>query len=130
MINIKFMAPDKVLFQGEADHLVARSTIGEYAIYQDHINIVTTLDISKVKIVDLNNINHEFTVSGGYLYFENNTATILTKAGENLENIDVRKAQIKKEKIEKLISLGNNNDIKALELDLKKQINRINQAKK
>lgn len=130
MINVKFMAPDKVLYQGEADHLVARSTLGEYAIYKDHIAIVTTLDISKVKIVDLEGKDHEFTVSGGYLYFENNTATILTKAGENLENIDIRKAEIKKEKIEKLLKAGGDADIKSLELDLKKQINRINQAKK
>lgn len=130
MINIKFMAPDKVLFEGEADHLVARSTLGEYAIYQNHINIVTTLDISKVKIVDLNQKVHEFTVSGGYLYFENNTATILTKAGENLENIDVRKAQLKKERIEKLMASGKDADLKTLELDLKKQLNRINQVKK
>lgn len=132
MINIKFMAPDKTLYLGEADHLVARSTVGEYAIYQNHISIVTTLDISKIKIVDLKGENHEFTISGGYLYFANNQATILTKAGENLKNIDVRKAKMKKEKIEQLLASGSEIDsqIKSLELDLKKQINRITQGEK
>lgn len=130
MINVKFMAPDKVLYKGPADHIVARSTEGELAIYTDHINIITTLDISKVKIVDDKNKDHEFTVSGGYMYFENNQLTILTKAGENLENIDVKKAEAKKAQIEKMLAAGKDTDIKGLELDLKKQINRINQAKK
>ena len=129
MLKVKFMAPDKTLYNGEADHVVARSTEGEYAIYKDHINIITNLDISKLKIIDRNNKEHIFTISGGYLFLENNVLTILTKSAENLENIDIRKAEEKARQIEKMLKQTGDKDLKSLELDLKKQINRINAKK-
>lgn len=125
MLDVKFMAPDKTLYNGTADHIVAKSTDGEFAIYVNHINIIANLEISQLKIVDNNLNNHIFTISGGYLFLENNKLTILTKSAENLENIDVRKAEEKRKKLEELISSGTSTSSEILELKLKKQLNRI-----
>lgn len=128
MLHLKFMAPDKVLFKGEIDHLVAKTIDGDVAIYNNHIGLVTSLDISVLKLVLNDNSVMKFTISGGYLHVDNNQIVILTKSGENLKNIDRKKAEIKKQKIEEMMkTTSNNSELEKLEVRLKKQLNRINQ---
>ena len=92
-MKIKIITHEKVVFDGEADEIIAKSTEGEFGILENHVPCMKVLDICVAKIIDKGEVKL-FTVMGGVLQFKNNEALILTDIAECSDEIDCDRAKL------------------------------------
>ncbi|HEY3375684.1 MAG TPA: F0F1 ATP synthase subunit epsilon [Candidatus Aquicultor sp.] len=102
-LTCEVVSPERIVFSGEADIIVARGAEGELGIMANHIPIVTPLQIGELRVKNGNDQEY-ITVMGGYLEFNNNKATVLADVAELWSQIDVERARQKKEERERELS--------------------------
>ncbi len=130
MLSVKL-----VTYQGdyktlEVDSINLPTPQGRRGILPNHMPIMLPIDIG-VMYVKINGQQQRYTVSKGVFYFENNEATLLADTIEDVDEIDVDRAEIAKSKAEeRLKSASKEIDIRRAEIALAKAVNRINAAKK
>ena len=56
-----------VLFQGEAEKVVAKTTTGEITVLDNHLPLITVLARGVLKITDEKREDHFFPVESGFL---------------------------------------------------------------
>jgi|SRR5690625_2049776 len=126
---LEIVTPDKKFFEDEVEMVVVTGTEGELGILKNRLPIVTPLGIGKVKIKQ----NGEFRVASvaeGYLDVGQNKTVIVTDAAEWPDEIDVKRAELAKQRAEELLQKKQGDiDYLRAEIALKKAINRINVAK-
>ncbi len=91
-MKIKIITHEKVVFDGEADEIIAKSTEGEFGILESHVPCMKVLDICVAKVINKGEVKL-FTVMGGVLQFKNNEALILTDIAECSDEIDCNRAR-------------------------------------
>ena len=93
-----------VIYDEEVEHIVVHDQAdGEYAIYDNHIPVVSVLEEGYVKLVRDNNELYIALVSG-VLEFHDNFATVLVQeahAGNSLEGAKKNLLEIRKERLDK-----------------------------
>lgn len=125
-LMLKIVTPDRDFYDDEIDMLIARSPLGQFAIMKNHVPMVSTLDISYIKIKK-DGTERLATISGGYLTFKENQITVISDAAEWKEEIDRERAlENKKEAERRIKEAKESSDHDRSELELKKQINRLN----
>lgn len=125
-LMLKIVTPDRDFYDDEIDMLIARSPLGQFAIMENHVPMVSTLDISYIKIKK-DGTERLATISGGYLTFKENQITVISDAAEWKEEIDRERAlENKKEAERRIKEAKESSDHDRSELELKKQINRLN----
>ncbi len=92
-MKVKIITHEKVVFDGEADEIIAKSTEGEFGILENHVPCMRVLDICVAKIIKDGEVKL-FTVMGGVLQFKNNEALILTDIAECSAEIDCNRARL------------------------------------
>ena len=92
-IRVEFVSPERILFSGEADMVVARTVLGELAFLTDHAPFLGALDIAQVKVVEAGGGEVLFAVHGGFVEVSDNTVTILSDVAEKADEIDVERAR-------------------------------------
>jgi F-type H+-transporting ATPase subunit epsilon len=126
---LEIITVDKEIFNGEIISVTVPGTIGEFQVLYNHAPLVSTLEIGKIKIVEPQNKESIFAVSGGIIEVRENKVIILADAVEGQDEIDVSRAERAAEKAENTIE----SDIKINRgqeiLALKRAKNRIKIAK-
>lgn len=91
-MKVKIITHEKVVYEGEADEIIAKSTEGEFGILPNHVPCMKVLEICVARL----KFNAEwkvFTVMGGIFQFKNNEALILTDIAEASDEIDTMRAK-------------------------------------
>lgn len=65
-MDVSIVSPEKEVWSGDADMVVARSPEGEFAILRGHVPFLAALVPGRVAVVD-GNRRSEFEVPGGFL---------------------------------------------------------------
>lgn len=112
-INIRIIAPDRTVWDANAEEVILPSSTGQLGILTGHIPLLTALDIGVMRVrVDKDWI--PIVLLGGFAEVENDIITILVNGVEEASEIDLEEAensleeanlmlsqaQTKKEKIE------------------------------
>ncbi len=114
-LRVEIVTPEAPLWVGEAKALVARSTDGWFTVLPQHTDMVGDVVPSIVR-VDTNEGSLSFAVHGGFFQVgpgvdEGVTqATVLAGIAENVNDIDVARAQIAKEMAEAHITADTRNE--------------------
>lgn len=90
--NLKVVTPQRVLFDGEVDRVIARTISGDIGILKGHANYVAPLSIGKLEIL-IGEEKKFAAISGGMIKVDKNSTAILTSACEWAEEIDIERAQ-------------------------------------
>jgi F-type H+-transporting ATPase subunit epsilon len=98
-INVKVIAPDKVVWDDNVEELILPSTTGQLGILSNHAPLLTALDIGVMRVrlnkgKDWENI----AVLGGFAEVENNVVKVLVNSAEKGRDIDKEKARVEYEK--------------------------------
>ncbi len=125
------VSPEKIVYSGEAEMVVVHGVEGELGIMAGHIPIVTPLEIGEMRVKHDNGQEY-IAVLGGYLEFSNDKATVLADAAELAQQIDVVRAEQKKQEREKELADAKSDDEKELEaeISLRKALLRIKVAQR
>ncbi len=81
-LQVSIVSPEQVLFTGEADMVVARTTSGDAAFLTGHSPVLASLAAGKVRVVAANADIATAVVDGGFIEVSNDTVTVLTDRAE------------------------------------------------
>lgn len=113
---LKIVTPEGLIFDGQAEKLIVRTTSGDTAILARHINYVTPLGMGQAVVVADGNRRLGACI-GGMLSMVNGECTLLPTTFEWAEDIDVERAEASRQKAEKILADSNSTQA---DLDLAK----------
>jgi F-type H+-transporting ATPase subunit epsilon len=131
-IRCEIVSQDRMVYEGDADIVVLPGSEGEMGILPHHAPVLTTL---KFGIITVRSQGHEehFTVAGGVAEIQPNIITILADAAENVEEIDVSRADAARKRAEEILAKGVPADTDAylaMEAALKRSTLRLEAARR
>ncbi len=104
-IRCEIVSQDRMVFAGDADIVVLPGTDGEMGILPHHAPLLTTLKIGIIKVRS-GGKEEVFTVAGGIAEVQPDIVTVLADAAENVEEIDVARAEAARKRAEEILARG------------------------
>jgi F-type H+-transporting ATPase subunit epsilon len=99
----RIITPEEMIFDGEADLVVARIADGEIGVLVDHAPVVSTVEFGDVRITS-GDERHIYATSDGFFKVSENLVQILVEEAVPAEEIDIDEAENRVEEAEKEIS--------------------------
>lgn len=93
--SVNLVASDHPVWSGKVTYAVIPDEMGRLGFLPHHEPVLTSLQAGVVRLVDLKNQNHLFTIDGGFAAFDNNQLTVAVPhcTGEQKpEEVSVNKA--------------------------------------
>lgn len=91
-LAVRVVAPDKTVWDAEAEEVVLPSTTGQLGILSGHAPLLTALDIGVLRVrADKDWV--AIALMGGFAEVENNEVTILVNGAERGDAINLSEAQ-------------------------------------
>ena len=131
-IRCEIVSQDRTVFAGDVDIVVLPGSAGEMGILPKHAPVLTTLKYGIVK-VRKGGKEELFTVAGGVAEVQPDIITILADAAENVEEIDVARADAARARAEEALAKGTPVDTDtylAMEAALRKSNLRLDAARR
>jgi F-type H+-transporting ATPase subunit epsilon len=91
-IRCEIVSQDRVVYEGDVDIVVLPGTDGEMGILPHHAPLLTTLKFGLIKVRTRSD-EYVFTVAGGVAEIQPTVVTVLADAAENVQEIDVARAE-------------------------------------
>ena len=91
-LNIRVIAPDKTVWDTQAEEVILPSSTGQLGILTGHIPLLTALDIGVIRV----RIDKEWKpliLLGGFAEVENDVITILVNGVEESKDLDINQVQ-------------------------------------
>jgi F-type H+-transporting ATPase subunit epsilon len=108
-IRCEIVSQDRTVFEGDVDIVVLPGAAGEMGILPHHAPILTTLKYGVVK-VRRSGKEEIFAVSGGVAEVQPSIVTVLADAAENVDEIDIARAETAKERAVEALEQGTAKD--------------------
>ena len=119
---LKIVTPDGLIFEGEAEKLIVRTTSGDIAIMARHINYVAPLGMGRAVVVQ-DGQRRTAACIGGMLSVVDGNVTLVPTTFEWADKIDVERAEASFQKADRILK-----DQNASETDLKLAESRLRRA--
>lgn len=107
VFSLKIVTPDGLLFDGQAEKLIVRTTEGDMAVLAKHIDCVAALGMGMATVVDAEGQRKVAACIGGMLSVQNGNVTLVPTTFEWAESIDAARAQLSQERAEKVLRDNN-----------------------
>jgi len=107
-LQIRVIAPDKVVWNANAEEVILPSSTGQLGILSEHIPLLTALDIGVMRV----RIKKEWQpiiLLGGFAEVDNNNITILVNGAETIEEINLEDAVNKLEEATNILATAKTN---------------------
>lgn len=95
---LEVITPERLVYRGEVEMLVARGTEGDLGIQAGHESLLTALEIGVVKVRGAE--PEKLAVAGGFLAVRPEGVSIVTDTAERSAEIDVLRARAARERAE------------------------------
>ena len=112
--SLKIVTPDGLIFDGQAEELVVRSTSGDFGILAGHVNCVAPLGMGRA-IVIIDGKRRYAACIGGMVSVVDGNVTLVPTTFEWAESIDAARAEASQQRAEKLLQ---NKDASETEIKL------------
>jgi F-type H+-transporting ATPase subunit epsilon len=100
MLTVEVVSPEAILFEGEAEMVVARTLGGgDIAFLTGPVSFLGALDDWPLRVIQENG-QVTFAVHGGFVEVSNDRVTVLSDVAEHSNEIDVARATAAFEKAE------------------------------
>lgn len=131
-IQCDIVSQDRMVFSGEAEMVILPGSEGVMGILPNHSPVLTTFNFGIITVITKKDRNY-FTVAGGIAEVQPNLITVLADAAENVDELDESRAELAKERAEKLLSetsSGDDSELDALKNALKRSTFRLEAIKR
>ena len=99
-MQVELVSPERILFSGEAEMVIARTSGGDIAFLTGHAPFVGVLGIGVVTIQLTGSQREHAAVHGGFVEVRDNRVIILSDVAELSDHIDVERAREAQERAE------------------------------
>jgi len=101
-IRCEIVTQDRSLFEGPADIVIVPGSEGELGILPDHAPLLATLGNGVLR-VRYKGEEEIFTIAGGVLEVRPDVVTVLADVGEQIDEIDLDRAEAAKARAEEML---------------------------
>lgn len=112
-LTVRVIAPDKTVWDAEAEEVILPSTTGQLGILAGHAPLMTALDIGVMRVRS-DKTWVPIALMGGFAEVDTNEVTILVNGAERGENIDPAAARTAFEAAEAQLSQVKDDDKQAV----------------
>jgi F-type H+-transporting ATPase subunit epsilon len=102
-LNLRILAPDQSVYDGDADEVILPSCTGQLGVLTGHVSMLTALDPGVVRLRQGGSWQ-SIAVSGGFAEVEANEVTVLANEAQLGSAIDATVAQQDLEKAQQVAS--------------------------
>ncbi len=78
-LKVDIVAPDRVLWEGEASFVSAPTVEGSIGLLAGHVPILSVLGAGVVKVVQQDGEDRHVDITGGFLSFDHDVVTIVAE---------------------------------------------------
>jgi F-type H+-transporting ATPase subunit epsilon len=131
-IRCEIVSQDRTVFTGDVDIVVLPGAAGEMGILPGHAPVLTSLKFGIIKVRQKGK-EEVFTVAGGIAEVQPKIVTVLADAAENVQEIDVARADAARVRAEEALARGvpvDNDAYLAMEAALRKSNLRLEAAQR
>ena len=131
-IRCEIVSQDRLVYEGDVDMVMIPGQDGEMGVLPSHAPLLTTLQLGVVR-VRIGGEEEIFTVTGGLAEIQPEIVTVLADAAENVEEIDIARAEEAKRRAEELLAQGPPADVDrylAIEAALRRSTLRLEMARR
>lgn len=131
-IHCDIVSQDRMVFSGEAEMVILPGSEGVMGILPNHSPVLTTFNFGIITVITKQDRNY-FTVAGGIAEVQPNLITVLADAAENVEELDISRAERARERAEKLLKEAtpiDDSELDALRASLRKSTFRLEAIKR
>jgi F-type H+-transporting ATPase subunit epsilon len=126
-LRCDIITPEKIVYSGEVDMVIAPGIEGELGILPLHIPLISVLKVGELRL-KIGKKQEHMALAGGYLEVREDKVIVLADSAESAEHIDVERARRAKERAESLLTQSSKE--KQLEFtraqgDLERALNRL-----
>ena len=100
--SLKIVTPDGLIFDGQAEELVVRTTSGDLGILAGHINCVAPLGMGRATVI-MDGKRWYAACIGGMVTVVNGEVTLVPTTFEWAESIDAARAEASQARAEKIL---------------------------
>ncbi|NWG28830.1 MAG: F0F1 ATP synthase subunit epsilon [Ignavibacteriaceae bacterium] len=131
-LNLEIITPAKIIYSGEVLSLTVPGVDGSFQVLHNHAPIISTFEIGLIKLETADGKKLYFSTSGGTVEVLENKILVLADSLEQVDQIDIKRAQDAYNRAKGRLSEKNNPDIDVsrAEAALARAMNRINLANK
>ena len=104
-IRCEIVSQDRMVYEDDVDIVVVPGTDGEMGILPKHAPVLSTLRYGVIK-VRKGEEEHVFTATGGVVEVQPDIITILADAAEDVEEIDIARAEAAKDRAQQRLDEG------------------------
>jgi F-type H+-transporting ATPase subunit epsilon len=104
-IRCEIVSQDRLVFEGDVDIVILPGEAGEMGVLPNHAPLLSTLKFGFLK-VRRQGEEEIFAVSGGIAEVQPDIVTVLADAAENVEEIDVARAEAARRRAEESLKAG------------------------
>ena len=104
-VRCEIVSQNRMVYEDEVDIIVVPGTDGEMGILPHHAPVLSTLRYGVIK-VRKGEEEHVFTATGGVVEVQPDLVTILADAAEDVEEIDIARAQAARDRAQKRLEEG------------------------
>jgi F-type H+-transporting ATPase subunit epsilon len=83
MLTVSVVSPERTLFEGEAESIVAPAFDGQVGILTNHAPMITLLGTGELRLTGSGG-DRKFTVSGGFLEVADNRVRVVTERADGV----------------------------------------------
>ena len=126
---LKIVTPDGLVYDGQAEELIVRTTSGDLGILAGHINIVAPLGMGQAVVV-VDGQRKTAACIGGMVTVVNGVTTLVPTTFEWAEDIDFKRAAASEQRAKAVIANKDTSktDLRLAEARLKRALVRKNVA--
>lgn len=131
-IQCEIATQDRLLYQGQADIVVAPGSEGEMGILPHHAPLLTTLGFGLLRVRHAGG-EEVFAIAGGFMEVQPDSVIVLADVGENVAEIDMARAEAARARAEELLKAGpppDTDEYLALEAALRRSKLRLEAARR
>lgn len=124
VFQAQILTPDGPVFDGKVESIRVPGTNGDFQVLINHANLMSSLDVGPVTIVDVNGKILKVAISGGMLDVNNNVVLLFAEAAEPSNVINVERARASKDRAEQRVK-DSNMDQARVQISLLRAVNRL-----
>ena len=99
----RVITPEEVVYDGEADLVIARIADGDLGVLVDHSPLVSTVEVGEVRIKE-GDEQLVYATSDGFFKVSENLVQVLVEEAVSVEEIDIDAAESRVEEAERELS--------------------------
>jgi F-type H+-transporting ATPase subunit epsilon len=107
-LNVRIVAPDRIVYEGESSSVVAPAWDGKVGILPGHAPMIALIGVGELDVDHVGGGSERFHIAGGVLKVLEDQVTVLTEyAGDDPPEIIPEGARIHPEQVLESMTAGN-----------------------